>query len=149
MINDPNKLEEQRSLIENLIEYYSRTGEYSGDFNTRELTQNKPGGTQLGLTLTPDPEHGDYDVNMSNKFLKMLSQPDALADVTDIERQLRGNRWTGDYDWSPTGYDGGPGYTPKHTDEELIGQQESIITAVNALLGEDENILDVLKKLGK
>ena len=138
MINDPNKLQEQRSLIQNLLEYYSRTGEDSGDFNYRDMTHNKPGGTQLGLG-------GEEKYAAPNMFLKMLTQPDALADVTDRERQLRGNRWTGDYDWNEEQGE----YIPKHSDEELKGQQESIMTAVNALLGEDENILDVLKKLSK
>jgi len=136
MINDPNKLQEQRSLIQNLIEYFSRTGEYRDD---------KPGGANLGLTRTLDPEFGDYEANMSNTFLKMLTQPDALGDVSNIERQLRGNRWTGDYDWNEEQGE----YITKHSDEELKGQQESIMTAVNALLGEDENILDVLKNLSK
>ena len=132
MIDDPNKLQEQRSLTKSLIDYFSRTGKYSSD---------RAGGTNLGMMRRLDPELGDYEANMSDTFLKMLTQPDALEEVSNIERQLRGNRWTGDYNWSPAGY------TPKHTDKELKGQQEALITMVDALLGDNKNISDVLKKL--
>lgn len=99
----------------------------STDFILDMLLHFRDSGTEpsLGLQRTSGV---DPSSPQSEMFLKLLTQPEALRDIYNVDMDMRGAK-------SPTEF------------FEGIPKQNAVMMAVESLLGGDTNILDVIKEL--
>ena len=115
------------SEINRLVQRSIDSLNYKPDFILDMLLHFRDSGTEpsLGLQRTSGV---DPSSPQSETFLKLLTQPEALRDIYNVDMDMRGAK-------SPTEF------------FEGIPKQNAVMMAVESLLGGDTNILDVIKEL--